>query len=95
MIGNGTFGVERTGKRQLMKRVGIRKRLHRRWWGLDGEGMRKGGPLHSRPWEAECAGQVLNPVRPLLRRSFLEAPIAMERNGPASRGAYKGRFFEK
>src|SRR6266567_6760923 len=27
----------------------------------------------------------LNTVRPLLRRGFLEAPIAMERNGPARR----------
>ena len=26
VIGNGPFGVERTGKRQLMKRVGISKR---------------------------------------------------------------------
>src|SRR5262249_34176212 len=77
VIGNGPFGVERTGKRQLMKRVGISKRLYRRWWDIDGEGTLQGCPLRRRPWEAELASQVLDPLRPLLRRGFLEAPIAM------------------
>lgn len=38
VIGAGPFGVERTGKRQLMKRVRLRTRLHRQWWGLEGAG---------------------------------------------------------
>src|SRR5712692_8822689 len=52
VLGNGAFGVERTGKRQLLKRVGIRKRLHRRGWRINEEGTLEGCPLHRRPWEA-------------------------------------------
>ena len=42
VIRHGTFSVERTEKRQRMKRVGIGKRLHRQCPGIDGEGEPKG-----------------------------------------------------
>src|SRR5438093_1807737 len=69
-----------------MKRVGVGKGLPSRCEGRAGKGELKGGSLHSRPWDAERDGQVLNTVRTLLCRGFLAAPIAMERNGPARRG---------
>jgi hypothetical protein len=84
VIGNGAFGVEGIGKPQLMKRIGIGKRLLHGFESREARQERRGIAERStrhRQWLSQC----LNTVSALLGGSFLAATVAIEGDGSAAR----------